>query len=151
MEPESQEQQGTHADGQSAVDPIITAFDSVFDSVATLYRATGSVFHQLIGLRLRGGRGVQTQIEFVKSPEKVGVLIDRLRAKCDAVAHVRFAPRLPGNIPGMSHPERRSLVLIEVHGNGAVASSYCRVDAGSRLLTRGDLTLRDAAAGPSAA
>jgi hypothetical protein len=151
VEPESQEHQGTHADGQSAVDPITTAFDSVFDSVATLYRATGTVFHQLIGLRLKGGRGMQTQIEFVKTPEKVGVLIDRLRAKCDAVAHVRFASRLPGNIAGLPHPERRSLVLIEVHHNGAVASSYCRVNAGSRLITRGDLALRDAASGSSAA
>ena len=149
MEPESSERRIDHDDGP-AVDPVTTAFDSVFESVATLYRATGSVFHQLIGLRLKGGRGVQSQIEFVKAPEMVGRLVARMAAKCDAVAHVRLAPRLPGSVSGIAG-QVRPPVLIEIHRGDVVAFAYCAADPQTRLLTRGELMRREPGASPSAA
>lgn len=152
MEPKSSEGRAGRDDDAAgaAVDPLATAFDSVFDSVATLYRATGSVFHQLIGLRLRAGRGMQTQIEFIRSPEKAALLIERLRAKCDAVAHVRFAPRLPGSIPGLPVAERRSPVMIEIHHGDEIALAYCPVDPATRLMSRGEPLRRAAGAAPAA-
>ena len=124
------------------------AVESVFDSVSTLFRQTGSILHQLIGLEFRSGRAHDAHIEVIKTPEKVQVLIERMRRKWGAVAHVRLAQKLPDNIPGLPHPERRTMVVIEIHAAQCVATAYCRVNAAIPEMTRGVLVRKDSAAPP---
>ena len=144
MEPQSRES----ADAstlEAKVGPAQIAYESVFESVSTLFRATGSIHHQLIGLKFRSGRALDAHIEIVKSPEKVPLLIERIRRRFGAVANVHLARKLPDNIPGLPHPERRTLVVIEVHGNDRLATAYCRVNQATREMTRGVLMYKDAA------
>jgi len=126
--------------GDSVARPVAdaaeVAFDSVFDSVSTLYRVTGHIFHQLIGLEFRSGRAHDAHIEVVRAPDRVGVLIQRMQRRWGAVAHVRLAEKLPDNIPGLDHPERRTLAVIEIHVNGKVAKACCRVNPLTRELFR---------------
>jgi hypothetical protein len=124
-------------------DPAEVAFDSVFDSVSSLYRVSGRIFQQLIGLEFRSGRAHDAHIEIVRAPERVGVLILRMRRRWGAVAHVRLAEKLPDNIPGLSHPERRMLVVVEIHAAGTVATAYCRVNRATREISRGALARKD--------
>lgn len=119
--------------------PAEIAFDSVFDSVSTLYRVTGHIFHQLIGLEFRSGRAHDAHIEVVRAPDRVGVLIQRMQRRWGAVAHVRLAEKLPDNIPGLDHPERRTIAVIEIHVNGTVAKACCRVNPETRELFRSSL------------
>lgn len=141
MEPESREMASPSAPEVHA-DPAQIAFDSVFESVSTLFRATGSIHHQLIGLKFRSGRALDAHIEIVKAPERVPVLIERIRRRWGAVANVHLARKLPDNIPGLPHPERRTLVAIEIHGAQSVATAYCRVNQATREITRGALMTR---------
>ena len=108
---------------ETVADPAEVAFDSVFDSVSTLYRVTGRILHQLIGLEFRSGRAHDAHIEVVRAPDRVGVLIQRMRRRWGAVAHVRMAEQLPGNMVGLDHPERRTMVVIEIHVGGKVATA----------------------------
>lgn len=126
-------------------DPAEVAFDSVFDSVSTLFRESGSILHQLIGLEFRSGRAHDAYIEVVKAPERVPVLIERMRQKWGTVAHVRLAPNLPGNIPGLPHPERRSLAVIEIYAAQSVATAYCRINRDVPEMSRGALVRNDVA------
>lgn len=119
------------------VDCADIAFVSVLDSVSTLYGVTGKILHQLIGLEFRSGRAHDAHIEIVHAPERVPVLIDRMRRRWGAVAEVRET--LPDNIPGLPHPERRTLVAIEIHTSGGVATAYCRVNRPAREIVRGAL------------
>ena len=124
------------------------AFEAVFDSVATLFRQTGSILHQLIGLEFRGGQAQDAHIEVIKAPEKVQVLIERMRRKWGAVAHVRLAQKLPDNIPGLPHPERRTMAVIEIHAARCVATAYCRVNPAIPEMTRGLLVRKDFSSTP---
>ena len=130
--------------GAGAPDAAEVAFESVFDSVATLFRETGSILHQLIGLEFRSGRAHDAHIEIVRAPERVPVLIARMRRKWGAVAHVRLAQNLPDNIAGLPHPERRTLAVIEIHVAHSVATAYCRVNRLTPEMTRGLLVRMDA-------
>ncbi len=121
------------------VDSADIAFVSVLDSVSTLYGVTGKILHQLIGLEFRSGRAHDAHIEIVYAPERVPVLIERMRRRWGAVAEVRLAETLPDNIPGLPHPERRTLVAIEIHTSGGVATAYCRVNRPAREIARGAL------------
>lgn len=132
------------AAGAGAPDAAEVAFESVFDSVATLFRETGNILHQLIGLEFRSGRAHDAHIEIVRAPERVPVLIARMRRKWGAVAHVRLAQNLPDNIAGLSHPERRTQAIIEIHVADAVATAYCRVNRQMPEMTRGRLVRKDA-------
>ncbi len=131
--------------GAGAPDAAEVAFESVFDSVATLFRETGSILHQLIGLEFRSGCAHDAHIEIVRAPERVPVLIARMRRKWGAVAHVRLAQHLPDNIAGLPHPERRTLTVIEIHVAHSVATAYCRVNRLTREMTRGLLVRTNAA------
>ncbi len=122
------------------------AFESVFESVSVLFRETGSILHQIIGLEFRSGRAHDAHIEVVRTPERVPVLIERMQRKWGAVAHVRLAANLPGNIPGLPHPERRSLAVIEIHAAKSVAKAYCRINRVVYEISRGTL-VREGAAG----
>ena len=122
------------------------AFESVFESVSTLFRETGSILHQIIGLEFRSGRAHDAHIEVVRTPERVPVLIERMQRRWGAVAHVRLAANLPGNIPGLPHPERRSLAVIEIHVSQSVAKAYCRINRVVSEMSRGVL-VREGAAG----
>lgn len=122
------------------------AFESVFESVSTLFRETGSILHQIIGLEFRSGRAHDAHIEVVKTPERVPVLIERMQRKWGAVAHVRLAANLPDNIPGLPHPERRSLAVIEIHAAKSVTRAYCRINRVIFEMSRGTL-VREGAAG----
>ena len=124
------------------------AFEAVFDSVATLFRQSGSILHQLIGLEFRGGQAHDAHIEVIKAPEKVQVLIERMRRKWGAVAHVRLAQKLPDNIPGLPHPERRTMAVIEIHATQCVATSNCRVNPAIPEMTRGLLVRKDFSSAP---
>lgn len=135
-------------------DPAEVAFDSVLDSVSTLYRVTGRILHQLIGLEFRSGRAHDAHIEVVRAPERVGVLIQRMRRRWGAVAQVRLAEPMPGNIPGLDHPERRTMVVIEIHVGGKVATACCRVNSQTRELFAAPLVVKcgaDHASPPSPA
>ena len=145
VEPESKQRSSADAAPDVKADSARIAFESVFDSVSTLVRETGTIYHQLIGLTYRSGRALDTHIELVKAPERVPVLIQRMRRKCDAVAHVHFARNLPENVPGLPHPERRTLVVIEIHDEASVTTTYCRVNRATREMTRGSLSKKDAA------
>jgi len=137
---------GTPVAGPAA-DPADVAFDSVFDSVSTLYRVTGRVFHQLVGLEFRSGRAHDAHIEIVRVPERVGVLIRRMQRRWGAVAHVRLAEQRTDNVPGLDHPERRTLAVIEIHVKGRVATACCRVNPQTRELFRpSKVTVVEAAA-----
>ena len=127
------------------VDLIEVAFESVFDSVSTLFRESGSILHQIIGLEFRSGRAHDAHIEVVKAPERVPVLIERMQRKWGTVAHVRLAANLPDNIPGLPHPERRSLAVIEIYAAQSVASAYCRINRVVPEMRRGTLVRKDAA------
>lgn len=122
------------------VDPAQAAFESVFDSMATLYRETGGIPHQLIGLEFRAGRAHDAHIEFVKVPEKVPVLIERMARKWHTVAHIRVSPGTVLHAPGAPRPERRTLAAIEIHGAGGMALAMCRVNKATREIMRGALT-----------
>ena len=122
--------------------PAEIAFDSVFDSVSTLYRVTGQIFHQLIGLEFRSGRAHDAHIEVVRAPDRVAVLIQRMCRRWGAVAHVRLAEKLPGNIAGLDHPERRTMVVIEIHVGGKVATGCCRVNPQTRELFAAPLVVK---------
>ncbi|MBL8385894.1 MAG: hypothetical protein JNM90_22610 [Burkholderiales bacterium] len=112
----------------------------MFDSLVTLYRETGGIPHQLIGLEFRAGRAHDAHIEIVKAPEKVPVLIQRMARKWGAVAHVRVAPRAADNVPGLPHPERRTHAAIEIHAAQGVARALCRVNQTTREIMRAALT-----------
>jgi hypothetical protein len=152
--PEYNEASPEGTDVQEIVaDPAEVAFESVFDSVSTLYRVTGSILHQLIGLEFRSGRAHDAHIEVVRAPDRVGVLIQRMRRRWGAVAHVRMAELLPGNMTGLDHPERRTMVVIEIHVGGKVATACCRVNPQTRELFSAPLAINcggDTAAPPSA-
>ena len=126
-------------DSDVKADLIEVAFESVFDSVSTLFRESGSILHQIIGLEFRSGRAHDAHIEVVRTPERVPVLIERMQRKWGAVAHVRLAANLPGNIPGLPHPERRSLAVIEIHAAKSVAKAYCRINRVVYEISRGTL------------
>ena len=150
IEPDTRQQANLERAREKRLDPVHLAFesvfDSVFDSVSTLFRETGSIYHQIVGLSFRSGGAHGTHIELVKVPDTAPVLIERMRSKCGSVAHEHFAKNLPDNIPGLSHPERRTLAVIEIHDAASVATAYCRVSRSTRELTRGVLSKKDATA-----
>ena len=150
MTPENSESSSHGIDPRQDVpdvkaDLIEVAFESVFDSVSTLFRESGSILHQIIGLEFRSGRAHDAHIEVVKAPERVPVLIERMQRKWGTVAHVRLAANLPDNIPGLPHPERRSLAVIEIYAAQSVASAYCRINRVVPEMRRGTLVRKDAA------
>ena len=145
-EPSAEDPVAMRAAGTGDPDAAEVAFESVFDSVATLFRETGSILHQLIGLEFRSGRAHDAHIEIVKAPERVPVLIARMRRRWGAVAHVRLAQNLPGNIAGLPHPERRTQAIIEIHVGNTVATAYCRVNKQTPEMARGLLVRMDASA-----
>jgi hypothetical protein len=123
--------------------PGEVAMASVVESVSAFFHATGTIVPQLIGLQFRGGRAIDSSIEFLKQPEKVPQLIERMRTRWSAVAHVRVAEKRPELLPGLPHPERRTLVLIDIHHPGAVATLTCRVNRTTRRLVPGALVRRE--------
>ena len=142
-EPSAEDPVAMRAAGAGNPDAAEVAFESVFDSVATLFRETGSILHHLIGLEFRSGRAHDAHIEIVRAPERVPVLIARMRRRWGAVAHVRLAQNLPDNIAGLPHPERRTQAIIEIHVAHTVATAYCRVNKQTPELTRGLLVRMD--------
>ena len=149
IEPDTRQQANDDGAREIRLDPAHMAFESVFDSVSTLFRETGSIYHQIIGLSFRSGGVHGTHIELVKVPDTAPVLVERMRSKCGAVAHVHFAKNLPDNIPGLPHPERRTLAVIEIHDDDSVATAFCRVNRSTRELTRGVLLKKNAAGSSS--
>jgi hypothetical protein len=121
-----------------SADPVAVAFDAVFETVSTLFSETRGVLHQLIGLEFRSGRAHDAYVEIVKSPEKVPLLIERMHRRWGAVAHVSMPKPLSGNMPGLPHPERRTLVRIEIHA-GQAATAVCRVNRKTGEMFRGEL------------
>ena len=130
---------------EAKADLAEVAFESVFESVSTLFRETGSILHQIIGLEFRSGRAHDAHIEVVKAPERVPVLIERMRRKWGTVAHIRLAANLPDNIPGLPHPERRSLAVIEIYAAQSVTTAYCRINRVVPEMSRGALVRKDVA------
>jgi hypothetical protein len=123
--------------------PGDVAMDAVLESMSAFFFATGFILPQLIGLQFRAGRAIDSHIELLKEPEKVARLIERMRTKWSAVAHVRVAEKRQELLPGLSHPERRMLVLIDIHHPGTVATLTCRVNRTTRRLVPGVLVRRE--------
>lgn len=122
---------------------VEVAVNEVFSWVEGLYSETGLIIHQLIGLKFIAGRAIDSHIEIIKSPEKVSVLIDRMRGRWNTVAHVYVPERRLENLPGLPHPERRTLVVIDVHYSTAVATTVCRVNRTTRRMTLGRVSRRE--------
>ena len=132
-------------DGLITPDPVAVAFDAVYETVSTLFRETRGVLHQLIGLEFRSGRAHDAYVEIVKSPEKVPLLIERMSRRWGAVAHVGMPKPEADNVPGLPHPERRTLVNIEIHAGKEAARAQCRVNRATGEMFRGELVRRSPA------
>ncbi len=128
---------GTRSDCPRSVE---IAYESVFSSLTLLYRAHAKVIESLIGLRVRGGRAFETDVEFVKVPDRVPVLIERLRRRCGIVAHVHVARKPAGNVPGRAHPERRAHIVIDIYDERNAYTARCRVNRANRQIQFSPLT-----------
>ena len=116
------------------------ACSALIETVAPLYRENGAIYPTLIGMRLRAGRMVDSHTEWLRSPEKTELLIERMRRRWDTVALVRPAEGISED-PEARSQGRRRFAAIELHSAAGVARAYCCVHPDTREMRTGRLSL----------
>jgi len=116
------------------------ACSALIETVAPLYRENGTIYPALIGMRLRAGRMVDSHTEWLRTPDKTDLLIERMRRRWDTVALVRPAEGISED-PAARAEGRRRFAAIELHSAAGVARAYCCVHPDTREMRTGRLSL----------
>lgn len=116
---------------------------ALIETVAPLYREKGAIYPALIGMRLRAGRMVDSHTEWVRTPGKTDLLIERMRRQWDTVALVKPAEGASED-PSAGSEGRRRFAAIELHSAAGVARAYCCVNPDTREMRTGRLSLLSA-------
>lgn len=118
------------------------AYDAVFDIVKEVYRQTGCINHQLMGLEFKLGEIVRINSLPIDA-ENINRLPENLQlmlAKWPVVVDVFEAWSGPaGEGPASKHPNRKDIVAIMIHGAEVASSASCEVDMVTKEVKKGPL------------
>ncbi|MFC5550303.1 hypothetical protein [Massilia aerilata] len=124
-------------------DPFVVAYEALFGMVREVYRQTGGVNHELIGLDFNDGKvsGVNVfVIEDESAKERIPGNIEAMLLKWPIVAHVMEAWESPAEgIAPAEHPERKDIIAITLHSIHAARTASCEVDPQACTVHKADL------------
>ena len=120
-------------------DQLEIAFESVFESVSAMFRNTGLIRHQVIGMGFCRGRAVSAHIQPIWVMERLLPLVNRMRRNWDVVAHVQLTHF------GRDKPTRSAIAEFRVFGARVAVVARCVVDPLARQIDRGNLVVYEEA------
>lgn len=124
-------------------DPFSVAYDAIFGMVEAVYKQTGGVNHQLLGLGFKDGKVNSVNslpIEDQDALARVPVNIERMLLKWSLVAHVFEAWEAPPDrMKASEHPDRKDIVSIMIHSMDAVMTAGCLVNEAERTVYKAEL------------
>lgn len=125
-------------------DPFKLAFDLLHGMVQAVFKATGGINHELIGVDFEAGQPKGVNVLVVKRLGDVARLRGDMLVRYPMVAHIFEAWAAPdGSAPPSSHPGRYDVISIGLYTTDIAAFAQNRVDVASRVVARGELIYPD--------
>lgn len=125
-------------------EPFKLAFDLLFGMVDVVYKSTGGVNNELIGIEFDGGKPKGVNVLLVKRLEDVPRLRTEMLLRWPMVAHVFEAWAAPdASARASEHPKRFDVVSIAMYTPEMAAFAQNRVDVVNRRVERGELVYPD--------
>lgn len=122
--------------------PFEIAYDAVFGMVQEVYRQTGGINHQLMGIEFKDGKIARVNSLPIDA-ENINRLSENLQlmlTKWPVVVHVAEAWQAPDEgVPASKHPGRKDIISITIHGEEVAASASCEVNLATRQVKKGPL------------
>lgn len=135
-------------DTMLGVDPFTVAYDLLYGMAESVYRQSGGVNHELIGLDFRDGKPSGVHVLLVKRTEDVPRLRDQMLQRWPMVAHICEAWAAPdASCAPHAHPQLKDVVGISLNTIEFMAMAQCEVDDVTNTMKRGDLVMPTAVAG----
>lgn len=135
-------------DKMLGVDPFTSAYDLLYGMAESVYRQSGGVNHELIGMEFKDGKPSGVNIQLVKRTEDVPRLREQMLQNWPMVAHICEAWAAPDtSCPPHLHPQRKDIVGISLHTIEFMALAQCEVDDATNTIKRGELLMPTEVAG----
>lgn len=126
--------------GMLGDNPFNSAYNFLFGMAEVVYKSTGGVNHELIGMDFDAGKPTGVNVMLVRRIEDVPRLREQMLQKWPMVAHVFEAWAAPdASVPASEHPQRYDIVSVMLNTIDMVAAASCRVDPGKKTIERGEL------------